>query len=200
MDYSEFDLKQYHDLDRAIAWAYELHITQTRKHNNTPYIYHPLCVMHIARWELGIEDADALIAAVLHDVLEDTTARPFEVLAKFGPTVFMYVDFLSQPKTAKGETRDEARHRYHENLKTAPMVVKQVKMADCIHNLRECVGLPGNWIKQFLEKTNEVMNALEGTPEINKLAKQMEITKQFYESTHTKPDSQERKTQAIAVL
>jgi guanosine-3',5'-bis(diphosphate) 3'-pyrophosphohydrolase len=181
MQYIDYTL-----LDKAVDWIYRLHEGQTRKHNDSPYFYHPISVMHILRYELGVDDLDALIAALLHDVLEDTKARPSEIVSKFNSTVLLYVDLLTRPRQAKGETKDDTLWRYNEGLRTAPILVKIIKAADCIHNLRECVNIPLDWLKNFIAKTRDVRVAIKDIPCIELLDKQIAIAEKVYEAAYTK--------------
>ncbi len=59
-------------LVRALHYATDQHRHQRRKDEAlTPYINHPISLLHILNVEAGIEDNDVLIAALLHDVIED---------------------------------------------------------------------------------------------------------------------------------
>jgi (p)ppGpp synthase/HD superfamily hydrolase len=76
------------DIIRAADFAAKKHSRQRRKDPEaTPYINHPLGVAAILTEEGGVEDPIVLIAAILHDTVEDSDATFEDIEALFGPTV-----------------------------------------------------------------------------------------------------------------
>ena len=71
-------------IDRAVEYARNKHIHQTRK-DGSPYIIHPLAVAEIVS-EMGL-DTDAILGALLHDCIEDTDSTFDEIAMLFGETV-----------------------------------------------------------------------------------------------------------------
>lgn len=112
-------------LTKAIIFATTKHASQKRK-DGTPYIYHPLAVAELMK-KYGY-DIDYQVAAVLHDVLEDTDTIEDEV-KEFGMPVYEAVKLVTRPD---GMDETEYVHRILEN----PMAAA-VKNADKIHNLYE---------------------------------------------------------------
>ena len=112
-------------LTKAIIFATIKHANQKRK-DGTPYIYHPLAVAELLK-KYGY-DVDYQIAAVLHDVLEDTDATEDEV-KEFGMPVYEAVKLVTRP-----DGMDEA--EYVRRILENPMAAA-VKNADKIHNLYE---------------------------------------------------------------
>lgn len=86
-----------------------------------------------------IDDDDVLIAAVLHDVLEDTPTTAEEVGARFGPRVCSYVEALSDDKSLPRKRRREI---VLEQLPAMEQLVKIIKLADLTSNIKL---LPPNW-------------------------------------------------------
>ena len=84
------DLEQ---IDRAVAFAEQKHSGQTRK-DGSPYITHPLAVAEIVA-ETGL-DTDAIIAAILHDCIEDTDSTHDEIARQFGQTVAELVEGVTK--------------------------------------------------------------------------------------------------------
>lgn len=114
-------------LAKAISFAAIKHADQTRK-DGTPYIYHPMAVAELLKkCGYGI---DVQIAAVLHDVLEDTDATEEEV-KEFGLPVYEAVKLVTRP-----EGIDEA--EYVRKILENP-IAATVKNADKVHNLWEVV-------------------------------------------------------------
>ena len=133
-------------LDLALRRAAYWHRAQTRKATGIPYIQHPVAVAMIVD-RLGF-DEDVVIAALLHDVVEDTEATFEDVASEFGGSVAALVRDLSEEKTdAQGRKRPWAdRKRDHlESLCRASVPARAVALADRLHNLTSMqVDLSGN--------------------------------------------------------
>lgn len=122
----------------------------------TPFITHPVEVCRILWDEFACRDADLLCAALLHDVLEDTTVGEDELRATFGEHVTALVVAVTkvQVPTEERSTRDAA---YVRSLLVASADVRLLKMADRIHNLR-MVPLSGDRAKaqRYLDVSRDV--------------------------------------------
>jgi GTP pyrophosphokinase len=121
----------------AFEFAAKAHDGQTRK-DGSPYITHPFETARILT-SLHV-DEDALIAAFMHDVPEDTTHTIAEIEEKFGKKVAYLVDGIT--KLAKVHYQNDMEHRQIESLKklfihTAkdPRIIL-IKLADRLHNMR----------------------------------------------------------------
>jgi guanosine-3',5'-bis(diphosphate) 3'-pyrophosphohydrolase len=120
-------------LSDAVRFAAEAHEGQTRKGSGLPYVVHPLEVMQILLRH-GVEDETTLVAALLHDVVEDTKVTIDEVRARYGDRVATAVAAVTKPADApKGEVKRIAR----ELLRSGPPAAHLVKMADRLSNLRD---------------------------------------------------------------
>lgn len=84
-------------IPQAIEYAIELHEGQTRKDQITPYIVHPLTVGFIMARFSNINTL--IVAAILHDVVEDTSGTLADIKEKFGEDVAYYVDLLTEDKS-----------------------------------------------------------------------------------------------------
>jgi (p)ppGpp synthase/HD superfamily hydrolase len=89
-------------LQQAIEIAAYYHRDQVRKHTGEPYIVHPMAVMGRVA---GRVDTDGLIAAVLHDTVEDTDLTFDAIERVFGGTVVRMVAALTDPPVQKGLNR-----------------------------------------------------------------------------------------------
>ncbi len=118
----------------AAAWAMEMHGDQVRKATGIPYVSHLFAVAALAM-EHGA-DEDQTVAALLHDVIEDTDATFEQVEERFGPRVAELVAACSErhgdPKP-KWRLRKEA---YIDHVGLMPSDALVVTIADKLHNAR----------------------------------------------------------------
>src|SRR5216683_2353929 len=96
----------YRPLLEAIAFATRAHQGQLRKDGRTPYVSHVFRVCLILRQVFGIDDSQALTAAVLHDTVEDTTTDFDDLEEKFGADVARWVAALSKDKRLPEKERE----------------------------------------------------------------------------------------------
>lgn len=113
----------------ALRLALKAHATQTRKTDGSPYVVHPIMVAHLLTQHGASEDA--IVAALLHDVLEDTTVTAEEVKAIGGEAVLQIVEAVSENKDLPWEERKEA---YVHTVVESGESVWLVSVADKIHN------------------------------------------------------------------
>ena len=120
----------------AFTYADAAHNGQLRK-SGEPYIIHPLAVAEIvADLEL---DVDSVIAAMLHDCIEDTPATHEEIAKKFGPTVAALVEGVTKLTRVQYVSKEEEQM---ENLRKMLMAMAQdirvilIKICDRLHNMR----------------------------------------------------------------
>ncbi len=125
----------------AYEYGERQHRGQFRK-TGEPYIYHPLAVARIlANMRL---DATTLMAAILHDVIEDTDAARDEVAQRFGSEVAALVDGVSKLDKAQFRSREQATAESFRKLMLAmthDIRVILVKLADRLHNMRTLGGM-----------------------------------------------------------
>ncbi len=123
-------------IDKAVAYADAKHASQKRK-DGSPYIIHPLAVAEIV-CEMGL-DIDAILAALLHDCIEDTDASHDEIEKLFGTTVAELVEGVTKLTRANFSSSEQAQM---ENLRKMFMAMSKdirvvlIKIADRLHNMR----------------------------------------------------------------
>lgn len=123
-------------VEDAFQYARGHHEGQLRK-DGSPYITHPLEVAHLVA-ELGL-DADSVMAALLHDTIEDTDATHEEVAKRFGETVADLVEGVTKLNKVKYTSTEE---KQMENLRKMLMAMAQdvrvilIKICDRVHNIR----------------------------------------------------------------
>jgi GTP pyrophosphokinase len=123
-------------VERAFAFSESAHQGQFRK-SGEPYITHPLAVASIlSQWRL---DAQGLAAALLHDVMEDTSVTKTEIETSFGKPVADMVDGVSKLDQIEFQSREDAQA---ENFRKMLLAMAQdvrvilIKLADRLHNMR----------------------------------------------------------------
>ncbi|MCA0176789.1 MAG: bifunctional (p)ppGpp synthetase/guanosine-3',5'-bis(diphosphate) 3'-pyrophosphohydrolase [Proteobacteria bacterium] len=130
---SKADQRQVHE---AYRFADEAHLGQTRA-SGEPYITHPLAVAGIvADWRL---DAHALMAALLHDVIEDCGADKNTLIERFGAPTADLVDGLTKLDKLRFSTREEGQAESFRKMLLAmsrDVRVILIKLADRLHNMR----------------------------------------------------------------
>ena len=119
----------------AFEFAREAHASQKRK-TGEPYILHPIAVASICGTELML-DANPVIAAFLHDVVEDTDHTLEEIESRFGHDVAFLVKVLTkQKKDAYVETKQVDNYRQMLDSVQYDIRALLIKLADRLHNMR----------------------------------------------------------------
>jgi GTP diphosphokinase / guanosine-3',5'-bis(diphosphate) 3'-diphosphatase len=134
------DEKQISLLLTAIKFSANKHRNQRRKGiDASPYINHPIDVADIL-WRIGsVRDIDTIVAAILHDTLEDTDATPSEIEALFGEEVLSLVQEVTDDKTLPKEERKRLQVVTAHHKSPA---AKLIKLADKISNINDIGNSP----------------------------------------------------------
>ena len=144
----------------AVAFAARAHQGQQRKDGKTPYASHPFRVCLVVRHIFGFDDRRMLIAALLHDTIEDTTTDFDDLAEKFGREIAEWVAYLSKDKRRPDDQRE---HAYIEGLRSAPWQVQVCKLADVYDNLQDTAGLPAERRKHSVQRAQQYLEALSGS-------------------------------------
>lgn len=154
----------YRPLLEAVAFAARAHRHQVRKDQQTPYVSHVLRVCLIVRHVFGIDDPHALLAAALHDTIEDTNTDFDDLEEKFGSEVASWVATLSKDKRLQDPPREQA---YMAALAKAPWQVKVCKLADIFDNLMDSVHISPHQQARSFRRSHAYLDALQrdGLPE-----------------------------------
>ncbi|SFM88891.1 bifunctional (p)ppGpp synthetase/guanosine-3',5'-bis(diphosphate) 3'-pyrophosphohydrolase [Variovorax sp. OV329] len=127
---------------RAYRFADEAHLGQLRN-SGEPYITHPIAVAaQCAEWKL---DAQALMAALLHDAIEDCGVTKAELIERFGAPVAELVDGLTKLDKLQFNTREENQAESFRKMLLAmarDVRVILIKLADRTHNMRTLDDAP----------------------------------------------------------
>lgn len=140
---------------QAHSFAARKHAGQMRKDGRTPYAAHPARVMTVLAVVFGVRDVDLLTAAVLHDVIEDTTADRDDLSERFGERVGALVAALSKDKRLPEAEREE---RYLASLIAAPLEVKLCKLGDVYDNLLDSATLSEAGRNRQLERARRLVH------------------------------------------
>ncbi len=155
-------------LIQAINFAAKKHRSQKRKGaDGEPYINHPLEVLNLLTNVGQVADFDVLIAAVLHDTIEDTETTKEEITELFGAEVCKMVLELTDDKTLPKAKRKQLQ------IEHAPYIsagAKQIKLCDKISNIRDVTeNPPHDWSTQrrleYIKWGEQVVAGLRGANE-----------------------------------
>ncbi|MEN9886366.1 MAG: hypothetical protein RL758_944, partial [Pseudomonadota bacterium] len=128
----------------AYRYADEAHLGQKRG-NGEPYITHPIAVAsQCAEWKL---DAQALMAALLHDAMEDCGITKIDLIERFGAPVAELVDGLTKLDKLQFSSREETQAESFRKMLLAmakDVRVILIKLADRTHNMRTLGDVPRN--------------------------------------------------------
>lgn len=147
---------------QAYKFAAKAHNSQFRK-TGEPYITHPLSVASILT-ELRL-DQSSIIAAILHDVVEDTPVTVKDIAASFGQQIADLVDGLTKISKIKFQSNQE---RMAENFRkmiiamAKDLRVIMVKLADRLHNMRTLGHLAEEKRQRIAQETMEIYAPIAG--------------------------------------
>ncbi len=143
-------------IKEAYRFSDEMHLGQVRK-SGEPYISHPIAVAEIcAEWKL---DAQAIMAALLHDVMEDQDVRKDELIERFGAPVASLVDGLSKLDKIEFQSQIEQQAENFRKMLLAmarDVRVILVKLADRLHNMRTLDAMAADKRRRIARETMEV--------------------------------------------
>jgi guanosine-3',5'-bis(diphosphate) 3'-pyrophosphohydrolase len=150
----------------ALQFAAHKHRNQRRKDADaSPYINHPIEVAAILATRGGVTDLATLMAAILHDTIEDTETTPDELAAAFGPEVReLVVEVTDDKRLPKAERKQlQIEHAHLRSPKA-----KLVKLGDKIANVRDVTATPpAGWSlerrREYLDWTEKVLAGCRGS-------------------------------------
>jgi guanosine-3',5'-bis(diphosphate) 3'-pyrophosphohydrolase len=147
----------YGPLLEALSVAARAHEGQTRKDGQTPYVAHVYRVCLIVRHVFGIDDPRALMAAALHDVIEDTGTDFDDLEEAFGREVAEWAAALCKDKRRPDAEREA---EYVARLREAPWQVKVCKLADVFDNMLDSKHLRPEQRNSTRKRSRKYLDAL----------------------------------------
>ena len=165
------DLSQ---LESAYHFSKAAHEGQYRK-SGEPYISHPLAVADIlAQWHM---DPQALTAALLHDVTEDTAVTKTDISRNFGGPVAELVDGVSKLDRIEFETQEKAQAENFRKMLLAmarDVRVILIKLADRLHNMRTLDAVEAVKRRRIARETIEIYAPIANRLGLNKIYQELE--------------------------
>lgn len=166
--------EQVEKVRRAYLFGAKAHEGQQRI-SGEPYIYHPLEVAHILG-EMHM-DHQTIVAALLHDVIEDTPTAKDEISRKFGKEVAELVDGVSKLTQIKFDSHAEAQaHNFRKMMMAMANDIRVilVKLADRLHNMRTLGALRPDKRRRIARETLEIYAPIAQRLGLNKLRLELE--------------------------
>ena len=158
----------------AYRFSEEAHEGQKRL-SGEPYITHPLAVAGaLAEWRM---DVQAVVAALLHDVMEDTAVTKPEISARFGKQVADLVDGLSKLERIEFQSYQDAQA---ENFRKMLMAMARdlrivlIKLADRLHNLQTMAPLRPDKRRRIAHETLEIYAPIATRLGLNNISRQLQ--------------------------
>jgi guanosine-3',5'-bis(diphosphate) 3'-pyrophosphohydrolase len=183
-------------LNRAYIYAMRAHGTQTRA-SGDPFFAHPLEVAAILT-DLKLDDS-TIVAAVLHDTVEDTEATLEEINRTFNPEIGALVDGLTKIKRLDLVSKRAAQG---ENFRKLLLAIAQdirvllVKLADRLHNMRTLHFMPPEKRARIAEETLDIYAPLAGRMGMQEMREELEDLA----FRHIRPDAYETITKRLVDL
>ena len=149
----------------ATAFAAAKHRNQRREDADaSPYINHPIALASVLVNEAGINDLTVIVAALLHDTIEDTTTTTEELLSAFGEEIAAVVLEVTDDKSLDKAERKRLQVEHAENLSLG---AKLVKLSDKVCNLRDIrLTPPADWPlerrREYFDWAKRVVDGLRG--------------------------------------
>jgi uridine kinase len=199
-----------HDiLEKAFQTMHKSHLGALRKDGKTPYVIHCIESAQILVEELGERDPVCIIAALLHDVLEDTRTTPGALGENFGMETMQIVQLLSKPsKELYSDKEERDRDYFHRTIYGTKTIkdrktltkVQKIKIADRINNLRTLDTTDPDFPKKTINHTYlTFIPYFVGSTEVEVHAKQ-KLIEELIKANHNRGILSEFQIQQLHIL
>ena len=146
-------------LDKAIQFATKAHEGQIRKYTGEPYIVHPLAVMEIVK--TVDHTVEMLMAAVLHDTVEDCDVTIQDIDREFGPVVAKLVDELTDVSKPEDGNRAFRKGLDREHSAQASAQGQTIKIADLLDNTKSITEHDEHFAKVYMKEKALLLQLLD---------------------------------------
>ena len=166
--------QQIRDVYRAYLFSAEAHEGQKRR-SGEPYIYHPVAVARILA-DMRM-DPQCLMAAILHDVIEDTHTAKEQLAEMFGAEIAELVDGVSKLTQINFRSHAEAQAENFRKMllaMTRDIRVILIKLADRLHNMRTLGAMPPEKARRIARETLEIYAPIANRLGINNIRLELE--------------------------
>lgn len=152
-------------IERATEFAVKAHGDQKRKYTNEPYVNHCIAVSKLVA-SVTMND-DIIVAAILHDTLEDTPTTFDDLQREFGIRVATLVREVTDVSTPEDGNRRIRKAKDRKHLAGASFAAKTIKLADLIDNTSSIVGYDKEFAKVYMQEKRELLEVLkDGNPSL----------------------------------
>ena len=148
-------------IDEARQFCIDAHAGQTRA-GGAAYSQHPIQVMETLR-DLGITDEDVLVAALLHDVVEDTDHPLGTIRERFGDRVATFVNEMTL-HDSEYDGFEEKHRKLAEHARRMSPEAKLIKLSDRLSNLVDLHARPEKKRDRYAKATRTLLEALSPWP------------------------------------
>ncbi len=185
--------KSFSLITKAINYATTAHEGQVRKYTHLPYITHCLevadCVNMLMSSSL-VGKRDTIVAALLHDTVEDTTTTLEDIHNLFGPYIHKLVYYVTDISTLKDGNRAVRKKIDAEHYAQGDYYSQFIKMADLISNTQSIVAFDPGFAKIYLSEKEYILSLFDKGSQIYPYAertlKAAQKALQKKESSHAK--------------
>lgn len=171
-------VEQFPELQKVIEFAMKAHGEQKRIHGG-PYWLHPIAVAEIITNRFDITDITVIVAAICHDILEDTKVSYSELVNNFGQEAASIVVELTKPQRDLFDSRSkiERANDIYSKLAKSSEQARIIKVADRIHNIQEMKFTSLDFQEKYIKDTELLIDYLDGTPFLVELREEFEKAK-----------------------
>lgn len=154
-------------INDAYDFGRKAHKDQVRKYTSEPYFTH--CVRVAEAVADHVDDEAAIVAALLHDTVEDTETTHEIILERFGEDVAEYVWYLTKPPAFVG---NRAKRKLHDRnrLKEAPEIVRFIKVMDVWDNYQGIREHDPKFYETFREEVRDLLYVMDSLMVVKKFA------------------------------
>ena len=164
-------------LDKAIQFATKAHEGQTRKYTGEPYIVHPLAVMEIVKTVEHTEEM--LMAAVLHDTVEDCDVTLDQIAFHFGHVVADLVGEVTDVSKPEDGNRAFRKGLDREHSAQASRSGQTIKIADLLDNTKSITEHDEHFAKVYMKEKALLLQILDKADKILLEKAQKKVDKWF---------------------